>query len=219
MKILSIAVIILATFSSSSAAVVSYSFTGVVGAVDMNDNAILGVLTSGDTVSGSFSYDPLLPGGGTAADRMIAISIGSRDISISSTLNFVRTQNNVSVSGLGIVDRFRFGFDSSGPTTFLDPLYLYQLDIEFIDTSALIYDGSQTLDVDLNLEDYDVVRFFIRGADLATRTDDFSVSGTLTSVSVPEPSIAAFLLGTSIIILRRKRQSEQGGDRDAEESF
>ena len=219
MKILSIAVNILATCSFSSAAVVSYSFTGVVGTVNMNDNAILGVLNSGDTVSGSFSYDLLLPSGGTAADRMIAISIGSRDISISSTLNFVRTQNNVSVSGLGIVDRFRFAFDSSGPTTFLDPLYLYQLDIEFIDTSALIYDGTQTLDVDLILEDYDVVRFFIRGADLATRTDDFSVNGTLTSVAVPEPSSAAFLLGASLIILRRKRKSEQGGDGDAEEAL
>ena len=209
MKILFTILAALVLSPLGSGAVVTYSFIGVIGAVEMNDNGILGVINPGDIVSGSFSYDPLLANGGSAADRTLAFKIGSRDISMSTTLNFVRAQNDVSVSGLGVVDRFSYGFDSNGPTTSLAPFYLYQLDIEFIDTSASIYDGSQTLDVDLNLTDYNVVRFFMRGADIATRTDDFRVRGTLTSVSVPEPSIVVLLLGAPFIILRRKRQSEQ----------
>lgn len=210
MKILFTTLAALALSLFSSGAVVTYTFTGVIGAVEMNDNGILGDINPGDLVSGSFSFDPMVANGGSAADRTLTFMIGSRDISMATTLNFVRTQNDVSVFGLGIVDRFRYGFDSNGPTTSLDPLYLYQLNVEFIDTSASVYDGSQTLDVDLNLTDYDVVRFFMSGADIATRTDDFRVSGTLTSVSVPEPSIPALLLGAAFMVLGRKRQSEQG---------
>jgi hypothetical protein len=201
MKILLTTVVALAFAPFSKGAVVTYSFTGVIGAVEMNDNGILGAINTGDTVSGSFSFDPLVANGGSAADRVLKFMIGSRDISMSTTLNFVRTQNNVSLFGLGVVDRFRYGFDSNGPTTSLDPLYLYQLDIEFIDTSASVYDGSQTLDVDLNLTDYDEVRFFMRGADIDTRTDDFRVSGTLTSVSVPEPSLIVLLLAAPFTLL------------------
>jgi hypothetical protein len=207
MKTLFATLVTLATASFSNGAVVIYSFTGLIGAGAINENDILG--EPGDAVSGSFSFDPLAVGGGTAADRTLNFMIGSRNINISSTLNFVRTENNVSVSGLGIVDRFRYGFDPNKPTTFLDPLYLSQIDVEFIDTSASIYDGSQTLDVHLNLTDYDVVRFFIRGSDLATRTVDFQARGTITSVSVPEMSTGMLLLGMPIVIFRRNRKSEQ----------
>jgi hypothetical protein len=204
MKILLSALFAFASASVSTGAVVTYSFTGVIDSIGSNNNGILGSISPGNTVSGSLSFDPLMAGGGSATDRVLSFAIGSRDISISSTLNFVRAQNDVSVFGLGIVDRFRYGFDSNGPTTSLEPLYLYQLDVEFIDTSASLYDGSQTLDVDLNLTDYDVVRFFMRGSDLATRTNDFQVRGTITSVSVPEVSVTAFLMVTPFVVLRRR---------------
>ena len=121
MKILFIALAALALAPFSSGAVVTYSFTGVIGAVEMNENGILGAINPGDSVSGSFSFDPLIANGGSAADRTLTFMIGSRDISMSTTLNFLRTQNDVSVFGLGVVDRFRYGFDSNGPTTSLIP--------------------------------------------------------------------------------------------------
>ena len=207
MKMLSSLLLVFAASPACQGALVTYGFSGVVGAVGMNRDNILGVLGPGDGVSGSFSFDPSAAGGGGASDRTVVLSIGSREISISSTLNFVRTQNDIQVSGLGTVDRFRFAFDSNGPTTSLDPLYVYQLDIEFIDTSASVYDGSQTLDVPLNLSDYDVVRFFLRGSDLATRTADFRVGGVINGLSVPEPSAGLLSALGGIGLLRRRRYS------------
>lgn len=123
----------------------------------------------------------------------------------------MRVQDNVSVSGLGIVDRFRYAFDSNGPTTSLDPLYLYGLDIQFVDSTATLYDSTQTLDVDLNLMDYDITRFSITGADLKTESDDFSVRGTITSVSIPEPSALSMIVIATLLVIRRGRKSEQDG--------
>ena len=111
MKILLSGLLLLATSSLGTGALVAYGFTGVIGEIVTNENDILGSLDPGDVISGSFSYDPLAPDGGTDSDRTLTFSIGSRHISIASTLNFVRTRNDVSVSGLGIVDRFSIAFD------------------------------------------------------------------------------------------------------------
>lgn len=206
MKIFS-SILLLAACSICHGALATYDFSGMIDTVERNDADILGQISSGDPVSGFFQFDPLAPGGGSASDRTVTLSIGSREISISSTLNFIRTQNDVSMAGLGIVDRFRFGFDSNGPTTSLDPLYVYQLNIEFIDTTASVYDGSQTLDVPLNLDDYDVVRFYLRGSDIDTRTTDFRVRGTINGLSVPEPSAVFLSALGSVALLRRRRVS------------
>lgn len=191
---------------SCSAALTVHSYSGLISDVSLNENGILGAIQLGDAVSGYFTFDPDANAGGDAYDVTIAISIGSRDIVIESTLNFIRAQNDISVSGLGIVDRFRHGFDSNGPTTILDPLYVYYLSVEFIDTSATVFDGTQELPVDLNLTDYDVARWSLGGADLATRTDDFRVTGTISSVSIPEPGVSSLLaVGGLAMLIRNKR--------------
>jgi len=191
------------------AALTVHSYSGLISDVSMNENGILGAIQSGDAISGYFTFDPDANVGGDAYNVAIAISIGSRDIVIASTLNFIRAQNDISVSGLGIVDRFRHGFDSNGPTTILDPLYVYYLSVEFIDTSATVFDGTQELPVDLNLTDYDVARWSLGGADLATRTNDFRVTGTISSVSIPEPGAISLLIIGALPVMRRNKRTRR----------
>ncbi|MEO0018023.1 MAG: hypothetical protein RLZZ522_1306 [Verrucomicrobiota bacterium] len=61
----------LASVPLSNGAVITNSFTGIIDVVEMNENGILGVIGTGDAISGSFSFDPLTVGGGTASDRTL----------------------------------------------------------------------------------------------------------------------------------------------------
>jgi hypothetical protein len=133
-------------------------------------------------------------------------------LKIDSNQNYIRAENNIlgsSVSsGFGSIDRFSHGFDSSGPTLLLSPLYVYALRVEFIDTSASVFDGNEILPVNLNLEDFDVARWSLQGSDLATRSKDYRINGTITTVTIPEPrTVCMISVMLGLCVLRRSRKS------------
>jgi len=184
----------------AEAATTVYSYQGFIDQITANKNQILGSIQLDDTVTGYFTSGP-------GADAAIAISIGGTDFRLAASgLNYVRAQNDVSILGYGTVDRFSHGFDSNGPTTDIDPYYIYALTVELIDTSATVFDGSEILPVNLDLADFDVARWTFQGTDLATRKNDFRVSGIVTKIAVPEPSATVFILcAVAFTLLRHRR--------------
>jgi len=200
---------------SVNGATTIHQYGGTINTITSNVGGILGLISISDSVSGYFTFDP---DGRISGDRyraIIAISIGTREININSNYNYIRAQDNISVFGLGVVDSFGHGFDSIGPTSNLSPLYVYELVVEFFDTSASVYDGATPLPVDLNLSVYNVARWRIKGSDLATRTQNFQVSGVITSVSVPEPTTFLMLaLGTAGMLTARRRTKGESGPRE-----
>jgi hypothetical protein len=120
----------------------------------------------------------------------IAVNLPTQSLVVPSDYNYIRARNNQSIGGEAVVDEFSHGFDSVGPTTWLDPFYVYALTVRFRDTDANEFDGSPPLPVDLNNFDWESAEWSLSGADLATRRMRFSVSGNITAILVPEPSSA-----------------------------
>jgi hypothetical protein len=202
----------LALAISAMGAVTTFRYEGVVDEVDYYTGGLLGSVSVGDSVSGFFTFDPDKWRYGDAYSALIAISIGSSVIEIDSNQNYIRAENNIlgsSVSsGFGSIDRFSHGFDSSGPTLLLSLLYVYALRVEFIDTSASVFDGNEILPVNLNLEDFDVARWSLQGSDLATRSKDYRINGTITTVTIPEPrTVCMISVMLGLCVLRRSRKS------------
>lgn len=198
--------------SSMYASVTSFNFTGVVDTISENLNPAFSSVKIGDTISGYFEFDADLPlSSSTYEFSKISITIGGNTITLDHHI-YIRGQNNYDQNSHGIVDRFTYGFDSAGATTELDPLYVYLLGTQFIDTSASIFPGASdpSLPVDLNLTDYDIHTWNFRGSDIDTRTQDFNFSGTITSIALPEPN-SALLFGLFFLhlaLLKRRRANQ-----------
>ncbi|MFT5412235.1 MAG: hypothetical protein ACI8XO_004225 [Verrucomicrobiales bacterium] len=176
---------------------IEHVYSGEIGHVSQDGNGILGEIASGDPVSGFFTFDPEQDRGGAAYFATISITIGDRVLQLHSGSNFVRIANDVEHDEFGTIDRFRFGFDSARRTESLAPIYLYALSFEFIDTDATVYNRSTQLPVELNLSNYEFVRWSLAGTDLATRDQDFGASGVITSLSsrvLPPPPEGAFVI-------------------------
>jgi len=199
---------------SLQAGVISYNFTGVIDSISENSNPAFSGISIGDNISGFFEFDAGQPlSSSTYGLSKISISIGTNTVTLDYNI-FIRGQNNFDHYAHGIIDQFTYGFDSAGATAELAPLYVYGLGTRFIDTSASIFTGSSdpSLPVELNLTDYDIHTWNFRGSDIDTRTQDFNLSGTITSVAVPEQTSALILgiLALPIAVILRRRAKKAG---------
>jgi hypothetical protein len=167
-------------------------FKGTIDQIASNDGLILGNLQVGQEVTGYFTFndDPSQKLGTDRYRATIAINLPTQSLVVPSDYNYIRARNNQSIGGGEIVDEFLHAFDSIGPTTWLDPIYVHELSVRFRDTDANAFDSSPQLPVDLNDFDWESAGWSLSGTDLATQRTRFSVSGSITATLVPEPSSA-----------------------------
>jgi hypothetical protein len=164
-------------------------FVGTIDRIQANDGAILGDLQLGQMVSGYFTFDDS-PAAKLGSDRYaakFAISLPTVMLVVPSNYNYIRANNNISRAGIGVVDLFSHAFDSVGPMTGPDPYYLSFFTAQFIDTDATVFNGTPSLPVLPRNGQYEIATWSLGGTDLATRRQQFSVSGTITAI-VPEPA-------------------------------
>jgi len=173
-------------------------FKGTIDQIAFNDGMILGNLQIGQEVTGYFTFNDA-PSEKLGTDRYratIAVSLPTQSLVVPSDYNYIRAHNNQPIGGGAVVDEFSHGFDSVGPTTWLDPFYVYALTVRFRDTDANEFNSPPPLPVDLSNFDWENAEWSLSGADLATRRMRFSVSGSITAILVPEPTSA--WIGTTL---------------------
>ncbi|QDT75375.1 hypothetical protein [Lacipirellula limnantheis] len=176
----------------ASGATTTTYFKGTIDQIASNDGMILGDLQIAQEVTGFFTFNDA-PSEKLGTDRYratIAINLSTRSLVVPSDYNYIRARNNQSIGGGVLIDEFSHGFDSIGPTTWLDPFYVYALSVRFRDTDANEFDSSPQLPVDLSDFDWESAEWSLSGADLATRRMRFGVSGSITAILVPEPTSA-----------------------------
>jgi hypothetical protein len=164
-------------------------FKGTIDQIASNDGMILGDLQIAQNVTGFFTFNDA-PSEKLGTDRYratIAINLPTQSLVVPSDYNYIRARNNQSIGGGVLIDEFSHGFDSIGPTTWLDPFYVYALSVRFRDTDANEFDSSPQLPVDLIDFDWESAEWSLSGTDLATQQTRFSVSGSITAILVPEP--------------------------------
>ena len=182
-------------------------FKGTIDQVASNAGMILGDLQTGQEVTGYFTFNDA-PSEKLGTDRYratIAINLPSQSLVVPSDYNYIRARNNQPIGGGAIADEFFHGFDSVGPTTWLDPFYVYALSVRFRDSDANAFDSSPQLPVDLNNFDWESADWSLSGADLATRRMSFSVSGKITAIMVPEPTFACTCAAIGLLAAAVKR--------------
>lgn len=167
-------------------------FKGTIDQIASNDGMILGDLQVGQEITGFFTFNDA-PSEKLGTDRYratIAITLPTQSLVVPSDYNYIRARNNQPIGGGVLTDEFSHGFDSIGPTTWLDPFYVHALSVRFRDTDASEFDSSPQLPVDLSDFDWESAEWSLSGTDLATQRTRFSVSGSITAILVPEPSSA-----------------------------
>lgn len=175
-----IAVVMLCQAPAAPGEVTKTFFLGVVTNVADGSSAALGSIAIGQTISGYFTYsdDPTNHIGEDQYRATTAISLPGVNFIIDAETTYIRVRDNRDQDSYGVVDYFGHGYDSIGPLPETAPYYIYELDVEFFDRSALLFTTEPSLPYVPKVSDFDDCTWSLFGK--RTDTDQpFSVSGKI----------------------------------------
>ena len=189
----------LCTSSATLGEITKTSFLGVITNISNDSGAVLGGLTNGQTISGYFTFsdDPTNHLGGDRYRATTAIFLPAVNFIINADTTYIRVKDNSDRFPYGVVDYFSHGYDSIGPLAETEPFYIYELVVEFIDKSTLLFTTAPSLPYVPRVSDFNPCACKLIGK--RTDTDQpFSISGKiiLTTMADGPP----WLLDSSFII-------------------
>ena len=163
------------------------SFLGVITNIANDSGAILGSITNGQIINGyfTFSNDPTNHLGGDRYRATTAIFLPEVSFIINADTTYIRVKDNSDRYPYGVVDYFSHGFDSIGPLAENEPFYIYELVVEFIDKTTLLFSTNPTLPYVPKVSDFNLSAWKLIGK--RTDTDQpFSISGKIVLTTVED---------------------------------
>ena len=162
-------------------------FLGTVTNISNGSAAVLGGITNGQIINGYFTFsdDPTNYLGGDRYRATTAIFLPAVNFIINADTTYIRVKDNGDRYPYGVVDYFSHGYDSVGPLAETEPYYIYELGVEFIDKSTLLFTADPALPYFPRVADFNPSRWKLTGK--RTDTDQpFSISGKIALTTVAD---------------------------------
>ncbi len=203
-NVLGVCLVVTLATAVCSATIITIAVEGVVDSVDDPCSLLVGQITTGDTITGLYSYDTTLPNASsntnvaywyqTDQSTKFSINIG--------TLEFITTNYLFGISNDS------YGKDGYGPVS--SSSFLVD-NLPVNNMAWLLNDSTQTAIANLNipldapnLSDWDFNHLTIEGA--IDCDNQYAIEGHITSaIVIPEPMTMGILVLGSLVIMRRRK--------------
>ena len=162
---------------SACGGTITNSFLGTVTNASADTPAALAGVSTGQMVTGYFTFsdDPTNHLGGDRYRATTSLSLGNLDFAIDADTTYIRVRDGGSP---GTPDFFTHGFDSIGPLPEMLPYYVYELGVEFTDSSGTLFASPPALPYSPVVSNFHVARWRISGTRVDTGAG-FSISGRI----------------------------------------
>lgn len=167
----------LALAPSAGAGTITNSFVGTVTNASASTPAAMAGVSTGQIVTGYFTFsdDPANHLGGDRYRATTSLSLGNLEFAIDADTTYIRVRDGGSP---GTPDFFTHGFDSIGPLPETLPYYVYELGVEFTDSSGALFAAPPALPYSPAVSNFNVARWRISGTRVDTDAG-FSFSGRI----------------------------------------